>query len=92
MKESRLRTSKSLSHCKNAGYQNDDFQNDDDEEANEEPEADEQSSLYYRQLDGRMKRGRLSRFKVIKSKSNSALQSVRNNRKFVRHNMTVVIH
>lgn len=78
-KENRLRTSKSMSHCKNAGFQNDD---DDEEEANEEePAEDEPSSLYYRQLDGRMKQGRLSRFKVIKSKSNSALQSVRNNRK-----------
>lgn len=85
VKESRLRTSKSMSHCKNAGFQNDD-DDDEEEEANEEEpeeetEADEQSSLYYRQLDGRMKKGRLSRFKLIKSKSNSALQSVRNNRK-----------
>ena len=78
-KERRLRTSKSMSHCKNAGFQDED-DDDDEEEANEE-EPDEQSSLYYRQLDGRMKKGRLSRFKVIKSKSNSALQSVRNNRK-----------
>ena len=83
-KESRLRTSKSMSHCKNAGFQNDEDDDDDDEEEEKasEEEPDEPSSLYYRQLDGRMKKGRLSRFKVIKSKSNSALQSVRNNRKF----------
>lgn len=71
----RLKTSKSMSHCKNIT-----LNQDDDEDL--ENDEDMEQSLYYRQLDGHMKRGKLSRFKVIKSKSNSALQTVRNNCKF----------
>ena len=64
--KNRLRPSKSLSNYKNTEYQ-----------SNEEDA--EQENSYYRQLDGHMKMGKLSRFKVIKCKSNSALQPVRNN-------------
>ena len=68
VKHNRLKLSKSMSNCKNQTA----FQHGEEEE-NEDDE--EEQNLHYNQLDGRMKQGKLSRFKVIKSKSNSALQT-----------------
>lgn len=80
MKNNRLRTSKSTSYYKNESFQKDDLDNEDEEdEEEEENEKTDQENLFYYKLDGRMKTGKLSRFKVIKSKSNSALQPVRAN-------------